>query len=70
VAFIAGRRIGGAVRRNRARRVLREVWRRVAPSVAEAHVVIVAREGILETRTDEVETEMRELLGRVLEAAR
>jgi ribonuclease P protein component len=49
--------------------VLREVWRRVAPSVAQAHVVIVAREGILEARTDEVEREMRELLGRVLESA-
>lgn len=27
VAFLAGKRVGGAVRRNRARRVLREVFR-------------------------------------------
>jgi ribonuclease P protein component len=49
--------------------VLRAAWRRVAPSVAGAQVVIVAREGILESRTDEVEREMRELHARVLEAA-
>ncbi len=63
VAFVAGRRVGGAVQRNRARRVLREAWRRMAPSVrAGTGVVVVARKGFLPARTQELETEMRQSL--------
>src|SRR5205823_11422701 len=62
-AFVAGRRIGGAVQRNRARRILREAWRSLAPLVPrESHVVVVARGGILGARTKELEAEMRSLL--------
>jgi len=62
-AFVAGRRVGTAVERNRARRVLREAWRRVRASVpARTGVVIVARRAILPARTQELETEMRQLL--------
>jgi ribonuclease P protein component len=43
-AVIAGRRVGGAVARNRARRLLREAWRALAPGVeAEYDLVLVAR---------------------------
>jgi ribonuclease P protein component len=64
-AFVAGRRVGGAVVRNRARRVLREAWRALSPSMPpETDVVIVARSGILRARTQELEIEMRELLRR------
>src|SRR5207249_7333070 len=64
-AFVAGRRVGTAVQRNRARRILREAWRRIAPSVsAGTAVVMVARGAILPARTQELETEMRQLLGR------
>jgi ribonuclease P protein component len=64
-AFVAGRRVGGAVERNRARRVLREAWRALAPTVHRgADVVFVAKRGILQARSSELETEMRELLSR------
>lgn len=64
VAFVAGRRIGGAVERNRARRILREALRQVAPrGVPEHDVVLVAREGIRGARTPDLATEMTELLG-------
>lgn len=64
VAFVAGRRIGGAVERNRARRILREALRQVAPrGVPEHDVVLVAREGIRGARTPDLVTEMAELLG-------
>jgi ribonuclease P protein component len=62
-AFVAGRRVGGAVQRNRARRVLRAAWRRIAPGVrAGTGVVVVARKGFLPARTQELETEMRQSL--------
>jgi ribonuclease P protein component len=55
--------VGGAVERNRARRVLREAWRSVAPIVQQgAEVVFVAKRGILRARPTDLEVEMRALL--------
>jgi ribonuclease P protein component len=43
-AWVAGRKVGGAVDRNRARRLLREAWWALGPRVREGHdVVMVAR---------------------------
>src|SRR5437899_11758634 len=42
VAFVVSRRVGGAVARNRARRIMRAAWREVAPSVGgDLEVVFV-----------------------------
>lgn len=63
--FVAGRRIGGAVARNRARRVLREAWRALSKETHEGiHVVVVARPGIEGAKTQDLVIEMRELLHR------
>ena len=43
VGFAVGRRIGGAVVRNRVRRLLREAVRPLIPRLAAADIVIVAR---------------------------
>jgi ribonuclease P protein component len=61
-AVVAGRRIGGAVQRNRARRVLRSAWAEVAPLAADRDAVLVAREPIAGARTAEVAGEMRALM--------
>jgi ribonuclease P protein component len=64
-AFVAGRRVGGAVSRNRARRILREAWRQVASEGEDrTDVVLVARTGILGARTQDLVSEMAELLRR------
>jgi ribonuclease P protein component len=64
-ALVAGKKIGGAVQRNRARRVLRAAIREVAPRGVEGHdVVLVAREAIRDARTQDLVTEMTELLRR------
>ncbi|MET1011114.1 MAG: ribonuclease P protein component [Actinomycetota bacterium] len=64
-ALVAGKKIGGAVQRNRARRVLRAAIREVAPRGVEGHdVVLVAREAIQDARTQDLITEMTELLQR------
>jgi ribonuclease P protein component len=66
-AVVATRRVGGAARRNRARRILREAWRQVSPQVrGDFDTVLVAREAVRGARTQDLVTEMTELL-RLLE---
>ncbi len=47
VALSVGRRLGGAVVRNRVRRVLREALRPLLPRLVAVDVVVVARPGVL-----------------------
>jgi ribonuclease P protein component len=64
-AWVAGRRVGGAVARNRARRLLREAWKEISPRVEEGwQAVLVAREGIGGARAQELLEEVGELLAR------
>ena len=64
-AIVASRRVGGAVERNRSRRVLRAAWRVVAPQVGnDKDVVLVAREAIVGAKTQDLVIEMTELLRR------
>jgi len=64
-AVVAARKVGPAVERNRARRILRAAWRQVAPTVAEGYdVVLVARQGIRGAKTQDLVDEMTELLRR------
>jgi ribonuclease P protein component len=65
VAFVAGRRVGGAVVRNRARRILRAAWRELASGVRDGYdVVLVAREAIRGARSHELVSEVDGLLAR------
>ena len=65
VAFVAGRRVGGAVVRNRARRILRATWRELAPPIRDGlDIVLVARSAIRGARTHELVAEVEELLSR------
>jgi ribonuclease P protein component len=62
-AVVAARTVGGAVQRNRARRILREAWRQVSPQVRNASdVVLVAREGVRGAKTQDLVAEMEGLL--------
>ena len=62
-AVVATRRVGGAVERNRAKRILREAWRQVSPQVTgDIDAVLVAREAIRGATTQDLVSEMTELL--------
>ena len=64
-AFVAGRRIGKAVQRNRARRVLKAAWGGLAGRVREDQdVVLVARKTILGAGSPEIGDELSLLLRR------
>jgi len=65
LSVVVARRVGGAVVRNRARRILREAWRQVQPQAKkEFDVVLVAREAIRGAKTQDLVAEMTELLRR------
>lgn len=64
-AVVAGRRVGTAVGRSRARRILRDAWRALVPCVADGtDVVLVARRTIRGTKTQDLVSEIRALLER------
>jgi ribonuclease P protein component len=62
LAVVAGKRIGGAVERNRARRVLRAAWRDVAGAVPARDAVLVARAPITGATSTELADEMKTLM--------
>ena len=63
IALVAARRVGGAVVRNRARRILREAWRQVEPQAKkDFDVVLVAKEAIRGAKTQDLVAEMSELV--------
>jgi ribonuclease P protein component len=63
VAYVAGRKVGNAVTRNRARRILRAAWLEVAPGIGNGHdAVLVAREAIRGAKTQDLVAEMKQLL--------
>ena len=64
-AFATGRRLGGAVIRNRVRRRLREALRVMAPSFRPGwDVLIIARPALVEADHDALVEALRRLLGR------
>ncbi len=62
IAVVAARRIGGAVQRNRARRILRTAWHQAVPRTDERDVVLVATQAIRGATTQDLVAEMNELL--------
>jgi ribonuclease P protein component len=63
--FVTGRKLGGAVQRNRARRLLREAWRALLPRMSTTHdVVVVARPSIEGAGAQAVKSDLETLLTR------
>ena len=61
-AWVTGKRVGGAVARNRARRLLREAWRALWPEVSEGFdLVLVARGPFGGSKAPELIEEIRKL---------
>jgi ribonuclease P protein component len=65
VGFVTGRGLGGAVQRNRARRRLQEAWRSLSSRLEGGYdIVVAARPGVEDAKTQELTAEMEGLLVR------
>lgn len=70
LGLAVGRRVGGAVERNRAKRLLRESFRRASRAARGGYdLVVVAHPEIAGRRQAEVDRELRERLQRIDAAA-
>lgn len=65
VGVIAGRSVGGAVQRNRAKRLLREAMRALIPDVRPGwDLVLIARQPLLEVTFQQVQAALSQLVRR------
>lgn len=63
LGITAGKKLGGAVQRNRAKRVITAAFRNLSPQILKGNdFVIVARVGILKVKSTLVEAELKKQL--------
>lgn len=65
VVFVAGKRLGGAVWRNRCKRVMREAVRRAGGPWEGHDIAVMARAGTAEARPGEIDEALRGALRRL-----
>lgn len=64
VAFVAGKKLGNAVKRNRCKRVLRASARRLGGSWPGFDVIFIAREGTADAPSADLDAALRSVLMR------
>lgn len=71
LGIVASRKLGGAVVRNRAKRLIREVFRRTAPPAAGGvDVVVIPRPGFVDATYGSLQDDFRSTLARGLSRIR
>ena len=62
-AFVASKKVGNSVERNRSRRLMRAAYRAVEPNIQSGYdIVFVARAPIIDSKEPEVERQLKKTL--------
>ena len=62
-AFLASKKVGNSVRRNRARRLMKESFRKISDHIEEGYdILFIARNNINDVKCQNVEKSMKEIL--------
>ena len=64
-AVIASKKVGNAVKRNRAKRLLRELFRKNQYEINAGHYVLVAKKSILDSKWNELEQDFRNFISKI-----
>ncbi len=70
LGIVASRRVGGAVRRNRAKRLIREVFRLNKDRVKAVDIVVIPRVQLLDAPFEAIAADFRDVLNRYAKRAR
>jgi len=70
LGLVVGRRVGNAVERNRARRLVRDSFRRLQRPAPGLDIVILVKAGLGAQRQADVDHELRQRLARLARAPR
>lgn len=66
ISFLASKKVGNSVKRNRARRLMKEAFRLLRPDLPKGYdLVIIARAGITAAREQEVEESLGKTLRKI-----
>jgi ribonuclease P protein component len=65
LGIVASRKLGGAVSRNRAKRLIREIFRTNQQALGTYDLVVIPKQGVIEAKVDQIAVDFHSTLRRL-----